>query len=155
MAASPSRDRVTARFAQLRDAYEDFEVQQTTVRVDEREYEDAVGAFGGVARADVRVRNEDGEVLSVCEGDGWREPGTEVGASEPIADAACEAVHEATGVRPTVRTLDRVAIVSITGDGPDQPPVYRLHLRFEADVDAGTPGEGTAWRTDPPGTDWL
>lgn len=176
MATSPSRDRVTARFAQLRDAYEEFDVQQTTVSVDAGEYEAVLADFGGIARAEVRVRNDAGEVLAVREGDGdgdhlgdgdgidggdgdgddgWRAPETEVGASEPIADTACDAVHESTGVRPAIRTLDRVAIVSIATDDPEKPPVYRLHVRFEADVDAGTAGEGAAWREEPPETDWL
>lgn len=153
--AGPSRARVTARFSQLRDAYDDFDVRQTTVNVAPEEYERASAEFDGVARADVRVRNDAGEVLAVRAGSGWREPGTAIGATDPIAETAREAVHEATGVSPALDGLDRVAIVCFTDDDPGHDPAYRLHVRFLATAAAGTPGNGAAWRPEPPENDWL
>lgn len=155
MLAGPSRARVTARFAQLRDAYDDFDVRQTTLSVTADEYERALAEFGDVARVDVRVRNDEGEVLAVPDDEGWREPGTGVGASEPIADVACETVRERTGVQPVVAGLDRVSIVCINVDDPDREPVYRLHVRLLADAAGGTPTDEACWLAEAPETSWL
>jgi ADP-ribose pyrophosphatase YjhB (NUDIX family) len=155
MLAGPSRARVTARFAQLRDAYDDFDVRQTTLSVTPDEYERALAEFGDVARVDVRVRNDEGEVLAVPDGEEWREPGTGVGASEPIADVACETVRERTGVQPVVAGLDRAAIVCINVEDPDREPVYRLHVRLLADAADGTPTGPASWRGEPPETNWF
>ncbi|WP_435195778.1 hypothetical protein [Natronomonas sp. EA1] len=149
MVSSPSRARVTARLAQLRDRYGGFDVRQTTVSVHSEEYEANRDSAGEVL-ADVRVRNDAGELLSVEGESGWQAPMVSVGAGEPLVETVEHGVERLTGVRARVQELDCVAIVCVhDADDPDRDALYQLHARFDAAYDAGVPrSEGAAWRAE-------
>jgi len=136
----PSRERVAARLARLREEYEGFDVQQTTVTVRPEEYERAA-ATPGAADVRVRVRNADGEVLTV-DGD---PPETTVENGCDLAVAAREAVAETTGVEPVVEGLDHVAIVCVRDEERDDS-VYRLSAEFTANAPEVDPPGEAAWR---------
>ncbi|WP_255150771.1 NUDIX hydrolase [Halorarius halobius] len=148
MSAGPSRARVTARLAQLQDAYDGFDVRQTTVSVDPAEFERAAEDRDVVAQVAVRVRDDDGRALVVPDGEGWADPGGSVGTSQPLVDTAVSLVEEETGVVPLVDSLERVSIVCVNCETDDQ--LYQLHALFEARPEAGSVRPPAQWREDPP-----
>lgn len=154
MSAGPSRARVTARLTQLQDTYDGFDVRQTTVSVGSAEFERAVEASGGVARANVRIRDSEGRYLLVRDGDEWVDPGCELTTGQSIVETACESVERQTGVTPVVGDLERVSIVCVNcddaGDRPSDDPLYQLHALFDARPASGSPNEDAEWRTEPP-----
>lgn len=145
MDASPSRDRVSARLSQLRDAYPDVEVERTRLGVSAAEYERVVSASNGVVKVGVRVRDGEGRVLGVRGGDGWVLPAAAVPAGVSIRETARKEVTRAAGVSCTVDDLTRVAVVRVDdADNEDHAPVYRLYALFDATHRDGDPRAGDA-----------
>ncbi|MFC7177093.1 hypothetical protein [Halosegnis marinus] len=146
-----TRDRVTARLAQLRGTYDAFDIRQTTVSVAPAEFERMRADAGGAALAEVAVENAAGEHLLIQErdGGGWERPTTTVGAGQPLAETVCAAVERRTGVRPTLTGLDRAAIVCVDCAESDAS-AYQLQLRLSAVPEAGEPVPPAAWRVDGP-----
>lgn len=150
MSAGPSRARVTARLAQLQDAYEGFDVHQTTVSVAPTEFEQAVEGNEVVAQVVVRVRDGEGRYLAVPDGDDWFDPSGPVSTSQSIVDTAVDLVTDRTGITPLVDRLDRVSIVCINCEEPSDEPLYQLYTLFEGRAAEGTVAGDARWRDEPP-----
>jgi ADP-ribose pyrophosphatase YjhB (NUDIX family) len=151
MSAATSRSRVTARLTQLRDAYEGFEVTQTTLSADSDAFDRVCGSEDGFTTVNVVIPDGDGGWLLVRNGDGWAYPGTVVGTGQPIVQTVERAVESTTGVEVTIEGIERVAIVCINcADDPEVDPVYQLKVVMSARAAEGTPTGTAAWRADPP-----
>lgn len=150
MSAGPSRARVTARLAQLQDAYDGFDVRQTTVSVAPTEFERAVEGSDVVARAAVRVRDAEGRYLVVPDADEWVDPGGPIATGQSIVETAVGLVQRQTGVTPHIDELDRVSIVCVNSDEPADEPLYQLHALFRASPVEGEVRGEAAWREEPP-----
>lgn len=150
MSAGPSRARVTARLAQLQDAYDGFDVHQTTVSVAPTEFERAVEGSDVVAQAAVRVRDDEGRYLAVPDGDDWVDPSGPISTGQSIVDTAVELVERQTGVTPYVDGLERVSIVCLNCDEPSDEPLYQLHALFSARATEGAVSGDAEWHEEPP-----
>ena len=150
MSAGPSRARVTARLAQLQDAYDGFDVHQTTVSVAPSAFERAVEGSDVVAQAAVRVQDDDGRYLVVPDGDDWVDPSGPVSTGQSIVDTAVELVERQTGVTPYVDGLERVSIVCVNCDDPADEQLYQIYALFHARPVEGTVTGDAAWREEPP-----
>jgi len=140
-----ARDRVTARLAQLRGAYDGFDVRQTTVSVGPDEFERARATTTGAAVAEVATENAAGERLLVREDGEWARPSVAVSAGQPMAETVVHEVERRTGVKPAIVGLDRAAIVCVDCAATDAA-AYQLQLEFEAVPEAGTATAPAAWR---------
>jgi ADP-ribose pyrophosphatase YjhB (NUDIX family) len=145
MSTSPSRERVSALLARLRDTHGQFDIQQTTVGVRSEKYDQAIRSSGGVADVRVRCVDPQGRVLLVRDGEDWAEPTGRVGAHQDVHDAAARIVREAAGVACVVEGLEQAAIVCVNDeDDTDRHPFYRLTAHFLARPVEGAPREGDA-----------
>jgi len=140
-----ARDRVTARLAQLRGAYDGFDVRQTTVSVDPDEFERARASATGATLAELTVENAADERLLVREDGEWVRPSVAVGAGQPMAETVTREAERRTGVRPSIIGLDRAAIVCVDCAATDAS-AYQLQLQFSAVPEAGTVTPPAAWR---------
>jgi ADP-ribose pyrophosphatase YjhB (NUDIX family) len=151
MSAATSRSRVTARLTQLRDAYEGFEVTQTTLSADTDAFDRVCGSEAGFTTVNAVVADGDGGWLLVRDGDGWTYPGAVVGTGQAIVETVERAVASATGVEVAVEGIERVAIVCINcADDPAVDPVYQLKVVMSARAVEGSPTGTAAWRSEPP-----
>jgi len=133
----------------LQEHHGPFPVNQTTLSLSPEAYHDAVKrATDGVADVYIRVHNDDGEVLHV-ETDGRRRVPRCVGESaKPLADRACRAVQEATGIDCVIDEIVRVTIAGVrNAEDPEAETVYRLLVLFDAAHDSGQTQNGV-WQTD-------
>lgn len=138
---TPSED-VAARLEALYDAYDGFDVTQTTVTVGRSEFE-SVESRGDVAEVRVRVRGADG-VLAVTEDDERVTPGGVVDGDGPLTDAAAELVAEQTGVDCRIEGLDRVSLACLQCEETGAE-VWELSALFAAVADSQAPADGAAW----------
>ncbi|RXK48421.1 hypothetical protein [Halorientalis pallida] len=155
--AGRSRDRVEDMLAELEQGYESFPVSQTTVSIPSGCYEETVQEWRqSVARADVHVRNEAGEVLVMSDGDEARPPGSAVGPAESIEDRARRAVTNSVGVECRIDGLQAVTIAGVRNEhDADDDPVYRLVALFDGTHVDGTLPADCRWRADPPESQLL
>lgn len=137
-----------ARLESLYDAYEGFDVTQTTVSVAPEDF-DAVRDRGDVAEVRVHVESGDG-LLAVPGDDAWTRPGGVVDGERPLGAAAEALVRRQTGVECSIEELRRVSLDCLqceaTGD-----QVWELVALFGATAESGTPTAGAAWREGLPG----
>jgi len=150
--AEVSRDHVEELLSELERQYDAFPVSQTTVTVSATDYERVVTRCReGVARVDVRVRNDDGEVLMVERADQLTLPGRIVENRTAIEREAQLAVHDAAGVDCSIEELDHATIAGVdSADGADRPTLYRLLVLFQAEYVDGTVDPDCRWRREPP-----
>lgn len=142
--SATARDRVTARLAQLRSAYDGFDVQQTTVSVDPDKFERARSGTSGAVLAELDIENAAGEQLFVREDAEWTRPSVAVTTGQPLAETVTEKVSGRTGVTPSIVGLDRAAIVCVDCAASDAS-AYQLQLQFTA-TGKGDPTPPAAWR---------
>ena len=151
MGGATARSRVTARLTQLRDAYEGFEVTQTTLSADAEAFDRVCGDDRGFTHANVLVTDGEGRSLLVESADGWAYPSVTVTTGQPLAETVGRAVESQTGVVPVIDGIERVAIVGINcDDDPERDPVYQLKIVFSATPGGGEPVGSAAWRENPP-----
>lgn len=151
MGGATARNRVTARLTQLRDAYEGFEVTQTTLSADTEAFDRVCGDDGGFTHANVLVTDDAGRSLLVEDADGWTYPSVTVTTGQPLVETVGSAVETTTGVVPVIDGIERVAIVGINcDDDPEREPVYQLQIVFSATVGEGEPVPPAAWHENPP-----
>jgi len=125
----------------LYDAYDHFDVRQTTVSVDRERFEAIADRPDGIA---VRVELEsEGELIVRPDGDGWTLPGGVI-ESAPEPDAVAGAVERWTGIDCAIDELDRVSLVGVRCDG--RPRLWIVSATFSATVTGGSPGENAVWR---------
>ncbi|SEN22464.1 hypothetical protein SAMN05216388_100296 [Halorientalis persicus] len=151
--AGRSRDHVTEMLAELEAEYGSFPVSQTTVSIPSGCYEETVREWRQtVARVDVHVRNDAGEVLARADGDEVRPPGSAVGPEESLEERARRAV----GVECRIDGLQAVTIAGIQNEhDADDDPVYRLVALFDGTHVGGTPPADCRWLADPPESQLL
>jgi len=155
MSTREPTEAVSSHLDALYEAFDGFDVTQTTVSVDAEEF----AAFEGCGVTEVRVQVEGSEgVLAVPDGGEWAPPGGVVEGGHSLSAAAERLVRDQTGVDCTVEDLLRVSLVCLQredeggrpgGDGdrnPDQ--AWELHALFSGSVrtDGAEPGSGAAWR---------
>ncbi|QLD88493.1 hypothetical protein HWV07_05370 [Natronomonas salina] len=149
MTARQPSEGVSSYLDSLYDAYDGFDVTQTTVSVDPEEFE-AVAERGDVAEVRVQVEGAEG-LLAVPGDDEWARPGGLVTGDRPLDATAEELVRRQTGVDCTVEDLRKVTLLCLqceaTGD-----QVWELVALFEATALAGTPTAEAAWRDRLPGS---
>lgn len=146
-----SRDRVEDLLTEWESTYGSFSVTQTTVTVDPAVYERAVERCReGVARADVHVHNDEGEVLLVDAGDGTTVPGTLVDPDDALESKARDIVSRTSDVECRVDDLQDVTIVGIHDERNPDESVYRLVAILSATYVSGTASAGCQWTDDPP-----
>jgi len=150
--AGRSRDHVEALLGDLESAYESFPVNQTTISVSGEYYEQVVEqAQQGVARADVHVHNDEGDVLLVETGDGLVAPGEIISTEDSLEQRAKRAVRQAAGVECRIETIEEATIAGVhSKSDPDAEPVYRLVVLLSGRLVSGTPGPQGQWQADPP-----
>jgi hypothetical protein len=155
--AGRSRDRVEDLLAELEDGYGSFPVSQTTISIPSGCYDEAADQWRQtVARADVHVHNDAGEVLVLTDGDEVRPPGSAVGPSDPIEEHARQAVTRSAGVECRIDGLEAVTIAGVRNEhDADAEPVYRLLALFTGTHLGGTPPAECQWRADPPASQLL
>ncbi|WP_424019699.1 hypothetical protein ACOZ4N_09580 [Halorientalis pallida] len=155
--AGRSRDQVEDMLAELEAGYGSFPVSQTTVSVPSGCYEETVREWRrAVARADVHVRNEAGEVLVLADGDEVRPPGSAVSPDQSIEERARRAVSRSVGVECRIDGLQAVTIAGVQNEhDADDDPVYRLVALFAGTHVGGTPAAGCQWHADPPESQLL
>ena len=153
MNARRSSEAISIYLDRLYDAYDEFDVQQTTVTVSPGEFT-TVATRGDSARVRVRVEGSDG-VLAVRSDDGWSPPG---GTVETLSDdwlagdpttsletAAPKLVRRQTGIDCRVNDLLRLSLVCLQCEqSGDQ--VWEVSALFSGEPESGTPIEGAAWR---------
>ena len=149
MTQGASRERVTARLTQLRDVYDGFDIQQTTLSVGPEEFERVCGDGNSTILAEVAVTDGAGRHLLVERDDGWHRPETTVSDSEPLVDTVREAVARRTGLTPRIETLTAATIVAIECD-PCDGAAYQLRLQFAASPAEGEVRDPAAWRAESP-----
>jgi ADP-ribose pyrophosphatase YjhB (NUDIX family) len=151
--AGRSRDHVAEMLAELEDGYGSFPVSQTTVSIPSGCYEETVREWRQtVARVDVHVRNDAGEVLARADGDEVRPPGSAVGPEESLEERARRAV----GVECRIDGLQAVTIAGVQNEhDTDDDPVYRLVALFDGTHVGGTPPADCRWLADPPESQLL
>lgn len=150
--AGRSREHVEELLADLESAYESFPVNQTTVAVSGEHYDHVVElAQEGVARVDVHVHNDQGDVLLVETGDGLVAPGEIIRAEDSLEQRARRAVRQATGVECRIEAIEEATIAGVHSKAePDADPVYRLVVLLSGRPVAGTPSADGQWQADPP-----
>jgi ADP-ribose pyrophosphatase YjhB (NUDIX family) len=155
--AGRSRDHVEDLLAELEDGYGSFPVSQTTVSVPAGCYEETVREWRqAVARVDVHVRNEAGEVLVLADDDEVRPPGSAVGPDESIEERARRAVIRSVGVECRIDGLQAVTIAGVQSEHDvEADPVYRLVALFAGTHVGGTPAADCHWHADPPASQLL
>ncbi|MFB6117066.1 hypothetical protein [Halosegnis sp.] len=152
MTLGASRERVTARLAQLRGIYDGFDVRQTTLSVDPAEFDRVCGDGNSPVFAEVSVTDGGGRHLLVDTDEGWRRPWATVGIDESIDETVRERVAERTGVTVEIQRLETAAIVSVDCE-PTDASTYQLQLQFVGTPAGGRPIEKAAWRAQPPASD--
>ena len=149
MAQGASRERVTARLTQLRDIYDGFDIQQTTLSVGPEEFERVCGDGNSTILAEVAVTDDAGRHLLVERDDGWHRPETTVSDSEPLVDTVREAVARRTGLTPRIETLTAATIVAIECE-PCDGAAYQLRVQFAASPAEGEVRDPAAWHAESP-----
>ncbi len=155
--AGRSRDHVADLLAELEDGYGSFPVSQTTVSVPSGCYEETVQEWQqAVARVDVHVCNEAGEVLVLTDGDETRPPGSVVSPHESIEERARHAVTRLVGVECRIDGLQAVTIAGVQNEhDADDAPMYRLIVLFDGTHVGGTLPVDCRWLADPPASQFL
>ena len=149
MTQGASRERVTARLTQLRDVYDGFDIQQTTLSVGPEEFERVCGDGNSTILAEVEVTDDAGRHLLVERDDGWHRPETTVSDSEPLVDTVREAVARRTGLTPRIETLTAATIVAIECE-PCDGAAYQLRVQFAASPGEGEVRDPAAWHAESP-----
>jgi ADP-ribose pyrophosphatase YjhB (NUDIX family) len=126
----------------LYEAYDGFDVQQTTVAVNPNEFE-AVDSNPEGMMARVEIEGPRG-VLAVPDGDEWALPGGVVDG-EPSREQVAALVAQQTGVETTIDSLRRVSLVCLQCEVVDGE-VWTLSAVFTATPEGGTPIDGATWR---------
>ena len=155
--AGRSRDHVAEMLAELEAEYGSFPVSQTTVSIPSGCYEETVQEWRQtVARADVHVRNDAGDVLVLADGDEMRPPGSPVGPAESIEERARQGVSRSAGVECRIDGLQAVTIAGVQNEhDADDDPVYRLVALFDGTHVGGTPPADCRWLAEPPESQLL
>jgi len=132
----------------LEESYGSFSVNQTTVPVPERRYEqERARATAGRVDLYAKVTNQDSEVLHVSDDDGFRLPSTTTDGLQDFEEAICGAVRDAAAVDCQVTDVAEVTILGVAdADNDDRDTVCRLGVLFEATHEAGAVGEGAQWQ---------
>lgn len=143
------RDWVGEGIERLEERFDSFHVNQTTLSVAEPDYATACHhAEDGVMDVYVRVRNDDGEVLHVDEGDELSVPHRVRYPEDPLAAPVTASLAVETGVHCVVDGVARATIAGVHNeDDPDAAAVYRLFVLLDARHERGTPDDGV-WRSD-------
>ena len=149
MTQGASRERVTARLTQLRDVYDGFDIQQTTLSVGPEEFERVCGDGNSTVLAEVAVTDGAERHLLVERDDGWHRPETTVSDNEPLVDTVREAVARRTGLTPRIETLTAATIVAIECE-PCDGAAYQLRVQFAASPAEGEVRDPAAWRAESP-----
>jgi hypothetical protein len=149
MPPGASRERVTARLTQLRDVYDGFDIQQTTLSVGPEEFERVCGDDTSTTLAEVVVTDSAGRHLLVRRDGGWHHPETAVDDGEPLVPTVREAVARRTGLTPRIETVTVATIVAIECE-PCDGAAYQLRVQFAASPDEGEVRDPAAWRSDSP-----
>ncbi|MDZ7746992.1 MAG: hypothetical protein U5K28_10965 [Halobacteriales archaeon] len=144
MAEATARERVTARLAQLRGSYDNFDIQQTTVSVSPEEFDNVTDDEETVL-AEVHVENEAGDRLLIDSSTGWHPPSTTVSTGQSLTETVRDTVSRQTGVVPDIEALEQAAIVAV-GCASNDDEAYQLQLRFSATPERGEPVPPAAWR---------
>jgi hypothetical protein len=150
-----SRDRVEDLLADLERRYQTFPVDQTTVTLPQPDYRRVAGRCRrGVARVDVRVRNDDDEVLMVETDGELTLPGRLLEDRDAIEREAQVAVHQTAGIECTIEGLDHATIAGITNeDDPESDTLYRLLVLVQARALDESARPGCRWQPDDPPVD--
>lgn len=149
MTQGASRERVTARLAQLRGVYDGFDIQQTTLSVDPEEFQRVCGEGNSTMYATVTVTDSEGRQLLIETPEGWRRPGTTLNVGDPIDQTVHDAVVEQTGIETRIEALSEAAIVAIDCVESDDA-TYQLRVEFTASPEGGDITESATWHADPP-----
>lgn len=134
---------VSARLEALYDAYEGFDVTQTTAGVGPEEFDD-VAERGDVAEVRVHVESGDG-LLAVPVDVEWTRPGGVVDGERSLEAAAEGLVRRQTGVDCSIEELLRVSLVCLQCEASGEG-VWELVALFGAAAESGDPAAGAAWR---------
>ena len=141
-----SRDRAEAALRSLREAYDSFDVHQTSVALEPAAYDTVLG--DGLVYAAIRVENDAGEVLAMENG-GWREPRVRFDHEEgtnPV-ETARSALVDSTGVVCRMTDLRTVSVLTIHDEmDVSRSPKFALDVRLSGRYEDGDPGDGLAWR---------
>ena len=156
MNAHRSSEAISAYLDRLYDAYDGFDVQQTTVTLSPGEFT-SVATRGDSARVRMRVEGVDG-VLAVKSDEGWSPPG---GTVDTLSDdwltvdptvsleaAAPELVRRQTGVDCRVDDLLRLSLVCLQCEESNDQ-VWEISALFSGEPEEGTPTDNAAWREQP------
>jgi hypothetical protein len=147
-----SRDHVEDLLADLERQYQTFPVNQTSVTLPQSDYRRVADRCRqGIARVDVRVRNDDDEVLMIERDDELTLPGRLLEDRDAIEREAQVAVHQAAGIECTIEGLCNVTIAGISNeDDPESETLYRLLVLLQARaLDESTPPD-CRWQPDDP-----
>jgi hypothetical protein len=141
----PSRDRAEAALRSLREAYDSFDVHQTSVALDSADYDTAL--HDGLIDAAIRVENDTGEILAV-EDRGRCEPRVRFdheAGNDPV-ETARSTLADTTGVVCRVTDLRRVSVLSIHDEtDAGRPAKFALDVRLSGLYEGGEPGNGLDW----------
>lgn len=146
-AVDDSHAGVEGYLSELEQAYREFAVHQTTVTVPPARYESIRDGSGGNVDLYAKVYNADAEILHVEVDNSLDLPGTTAEWHSSLEQPLVAAVHEQTGVRCSVRTLEQATILGIRDETrKTQETLYRLAVLFDCEWEADTPDEGTVWQ---------
>jgi L-aminopeptidase/D-esterase-like protein len=147
-----SRDHVEDLLADLEQRYSTFPVDQTTVTLPRDDYRRVADRCQqSVARVDVRVQNDDGDVLMVETDGELTLPGRPLDNRDAIEREAQVAVHQTAGIECAIEGLDHATIAGVTnGDDTDSETVYRLLVMLTANALEGSPSQNCQWQQEDP-----
>jgi hypothetical protein len=132
-AVEHSSDTVEEQLSVLKEVYDSFSVNQTTVSVAPSQYERvAAVAERGDIEVYAAVRNDDGDVLHAGDGDESELPSGTASAVDELERAARAAVREAADIEWTLAGVDRAHIRGVRdADDESRDTVYSLAVVVE------------------------
>ena len=142
----PPTEWLSERLDAIYESYSGFDFRQTTVGVDDEEFEE-IADRGDTASVRVRVRGPDG-VLALSDDDGWSIPGGVVDSDRPLAAVAADIVRDQTGVRCRINELVRIELTCLRHEHSGGM-VYELAALFDGSLVGGEPNAKTVWRDRP------
>ncbi|CCQ37165.1 NUDIX family hydrolase [Natronomonas moolapensis 8.8.11] len=126
---------------ELYEAYDHFDVRQTTIGVDRERFETVAERPDGIA---VRVEVEGKEgLIARPDGDDWVLPGGVFDAA-PDPRTVADAAERWTGVQCAIDGLDQVSIVGVRCEGCAE--LWTVSATFTATATGGSPRESVVWR---------
>ena len=127
-------DRVGEGIERLEERFGSFPINQTTLSVSEADYETACArADAGKTDAYVRVHNDEGDVLRLCNDREYDVPRCVNDPAEPLAVSVARTVRKEANVECTIDDVARVTIAGVNNEAdPDSPTAYRLITLLDA-----------------------